>query len=561
MKVKIPYFSLLWPCRETYEAWSKSTRNMNYFIKDLCIDKIIDMFDAEENERWIIGDMFCKICQDTKILSYRLDIMQDFVENQDLSNAFYQILIRIQRMKEDSVPKFSKPDKACSDAWLFETACTYINLMLEIKRTLCLYRNKLHSEGIRMLLNFVDSIIDSEVFISMQQDVNKIIKEFERIESFNICANYSEKRLSEISIDFDRQVNEKEEKGLVAKIIEKSKQFCPDFIDESFKIYTTVPFCRLEEVVLDKLKKNSPEIFTMLSGFYEKYNDYPFAHIFEYRTDINFYVKMSGLVCKMRKLGHEFCKPKVLNENNSTIKVMGAYDISLALQKKNNEKKSSCIVTNDYEFSKAGKIFVLTGPNQGGKTTFTRSVGIIQVLFQVGCYVPANYAAMSPVDSIYTHFPEDEVLGMKVGRLGEEAERISGIMKNATSESMILLNETFSSTRRIDGYHLGKDLLKAMMKFGCYGIFVTHFNELAYDVDDLNKEICTGSKLVSLMACIEDKENTGITGRRTYKIMPSKPNGLGYSRDIVLKYGLTSENLIDILKQRGYLDVKEGEIN
>lgn len=211
------------------------------------------------------------------------------------------------------------------------------------------------------------------------------------------------------------------------------------------------------------------------------------------------------------------------------------------------------VVLNDLSFDEDGEFFILTGPNKGGKTTYIRSIGIAQVLFQAGCFVPALRAEMSIADAVYTHFPEEETLGIDKGRLGKEAERMSVIINNSTSESLVLLNETFSSTRRIDGYYLGRDVLKILMKIKCKGIYVTHFGELADDIEALNEEVHEGSKLACLVAGIVDSDNMGLTGNRTFKIQRMKSVGLGYSMDIVFKHGLLPEQITALLKKRGYI--------
>jgi len=94
------------------------------------------------------------------------------------------------------------------------------------------------------------------------------------------------------------------------------------------------------------------------------------------------------------------------------------------------------------------RIWILTGPNRGGKTTFTQSVGLIHILFQAGLYVPAAEARISPVDAIYTHFPVPETTQLGMGRLDEEAKRLAGIFAAATPQSLILLNEVLARHQR-----------------------------------------------------------------------------------------------------------------
>ncbi len=176
------------------------------------------------------------------------------------------------------------------------------------------------------------------------------------------------------------------------------------------------------------------------------------------------------------------------------------------------------IVSNDVAFGPEGRIFILTGPNRGGKTTYTQAVGVAQVLFQAGLRVPGAHARISPVDAIYTHFQGEEKPGMDAGRLGEEAKRLSDIFARATRRSLILLNESLSSTSPGESLYLAQDVVRSFRLLGARVIFSTHLHELAADAERINADTPGDSAVASLVAMIAGDAGDGSEGvRRTYR--------------------------------------------
>jgi DNA mismatch repair ATPase MutS len=211
---------------------------------------------------------------------------------------------------------------------------------------------------------------------------------------------------------------------------------------------------------------------------------------------------------------------------------------------------SQTMITNDVTFGPEGRIFVLTGPNQGGKTTYTQASGVIQALAQAGLYVPASRARISPVDAIFTHFPVEERPNAESGRLGEEAQRLNDIFSHATRHSLILLNESLSSTSFGESLYLARDIARALRLLGARGIYATHLHELAANVNNLNETSTGDSKLVSVVSLVNENGSDSIS-TRTYKIVTGPPMGHSYAREIAARYGISYEQLAQTLRQRG----------
>jgi DNA mismatch repair ATPase MutS len=204
------------------------------------------------------------------------------------------------------------------------------------------------------------------------------------------------------------------------------------------------------------------------------------------------------------------------------------------------------IVTNDLSFDDEARIYVLTGPNRGGKSVITVALGAAQAMCQLGLPVPAQSCVISPVSGIFTHFPEGADDTIDKGRLGEECARLKEIFDGADEDTMILLDESLSSTGAYEASYIASEILSAFAVMRCRGIFSTHLHELAASVPEINARSVErgGIRLDTLVAGIEE-------GQRSFKIYRAKPDGKSYARDIADKYGLSFENLMDRMEGRG----------
>ena len=239
--------------------------------------------------------------------------------------------------------------------------------------------------------------------------------------------------------------------------------------------------------------------------------------------------------------GMPLCKPEILPPEQRDCSFKELYNLKLAINKANGEELN--IITNDIDFNDEMRIFILTGPNRGGKTIFTQAWGLAMLLAQLGIYVPASKAAISPCDNIFTHFPADENDTVDLGRLGEESKRLSEIFKQATERSVMLLNESLATTSVTEGLFIAKDVVKAMRYMGVRCIFNTHMHDLARSVDELNAEIEGKSAAASLVTGVHD-------GERSFKVSLLPPQGISYAKDIALKYGVSFAQIKESIDSR-----------
>jgi len=255
---------------------------------------------------------------------------------------------------------------------------------------------------------------------------------------------------------------------------------------------------------------------------------------------------------RLRSHGLPVCRPAIAPMTERVCDLHGAYNLNLALHQMEHTTGTLPMVTNDIQMGDHGRIGILTGPNQGGKTTYTQMVGLCQILAQTGLWVPAARAQLSPVDNVYTHYPVAEQVARGTGRFGEEAQRLSHIFARGTRHSLLLLNESLASTNPGESLYIAQDVVRILRRLGARAIFATHLHELAADVEALNASTAGDSRIVSLVASRREAEDS--TPHRSYKIAPGPPLGRSYAREIAAQYGMSYDQLSSLLQQRGVLE-------
>ena len=270
------------------------------------------------------------------------------------------------------------------------------------------------------------------------------------------------------------------------------------------------------------------------------------------RDDLAFYLAAVRLMQRLHKRGLALCRPQIAPMTERVCELQEAYSLNLALHQMDHAEAGAGIVSNDVHLGDDGRIGILTGPNQGGKTTYTQMVGLCQILAQTGLWVPAARARLSPVDNIYTHYPVEEQAAKGTGRFGEEAQRLSVIFSRGTRHSLVLLNESLASTNSGESLYIAQDIVRVLRRLGARAIFATHLHELAADLAALNASTEGDSLIVSLVASRRDSAEESPC--RSYKIAPGPPLGRSYAREIAAQYGISYEQLTALLRRREVLE-------
>jgi DNA mismatch repair ATPase MutS len=274
------------------------------------------------------------------------------------------------------------------------------------------------------------------------------------------------------------------------------------------------------------------------------------------RNDLIFYLGAVHLLRSLMEHGLPVCRPDIAPQIDRRCEVSDSYNLNLALHMIEQDSiLPDGITLNEIKIGRDGRILILTGPNRGGKTTYMQGIGLVQLLAQIGCYVPGTSALISPVDQIYTHFPLEEQPDADTGRFGDEAARIAKIFEQVTRNSLVLLNESLSSTSLGESLYLAQDIVRILRRLGARAIFSTHIHELAERAGEMNASTPGDSQIASIVSSpLEiDPQISAVGIRRSYKVEFRPPLGLSFAREIAARYGISYEQLEKALMERGEL--------
>lgn len=551
-------FSLMWPsdCPRTYRELNDDCCN------DLSLEYLCSHLSKKEYDRNIIYDILKKIPSDSRVVKYRVDVFDDILRHPDLRKNINILLEQLEFLK--SLHNHARDSEATS-VWQIINRLneldSYIDCVTGIKTTL--ESQDIHSEGLKDLLTRVQHIYADSGFPALKEDIKKAAGETAKIKSvtlgINLDRTLAPTEVGVVSINnksythagvlsnFYEFANSKD--GLHNGAGNSSMKFrVPDsnnsvglaVIKPAFgsaltglaKVYTSGDgesnplMNNLNAVITDMLKP----VVRKLNDVLAKYVDVSGYSLISLIPELTFYLCWAELTEKLISAGVPMCKPEILSERRREFYAEGLYNLKLGLKIADGEQIN--LVLNTIDFRAERRIYIMTGPNRGGKTTFTQAVGIIFLMAQQGLYVPAKRCMLSPADNIFTHFPADENRTVDLGRLGEESKRLSEIFAQATDRSLLLFNESLATTNFEEGLYIAKDVVKSLHYLGARTIFNTHMHELAINLEELNASEPSDSCVASLITGIEN-------GQRSYKVFVAPPCGQSYAKDIAKKYGVT----------------------
>ncbi|MBQ8383310.1 MAG: hypothetical protein IJX47_08920 [Clostridia bacterium] len=246
--------------------------------------------------------------------------------------------------------------------------------------------------------------------------------------------------------------------------------------------------------------------------------------------EIDFSIGCVDFLLKLKRLRLPLTVP-VFTETDC---IIGLYNPILALS------GSAEMIQNDLTFDSNGRIYILTGPNQGGKSIYTEAVGIAYALLHLGLPIPANRAQMAPVSGIFTHFAHRQVDRTAHGRFAAECARIAEISRLLTEDSLFLFDEALSSTNGSEAVYIAQEVLSAYAQIGGKGIFTTHLHQLCDLIEDMNADERIRSRLCNLTAQIDSESH-----QRKYLITKSAISGQSYAMDIARRFKLTKEDILN----------------
>ncbi len=558
--------SLLFPDQNfEYKKLSEVT------LHDIGMDNIVTKLSIQPAEQTYIYNVMSMMTDSPENAKYRSEIFDDLMKNRDMRNKIVALFDRINFLRDYGSHKHDHDHEL--GVWdlvhRLEEIGDYIQSLDAIYE--CLSTADIHSEGLLALKDYVKKLYTDNGYEGLKKDISLLRADTQNLRSVTLGVNLNERfevsGIGVISLNnkpFTKShiVSHFVDKVTRKDIIQDGNDWREDYKYDEFTLKRAtndnmiIPFAAFSPMALMTMKyvsesdnhtRSLPRHMDdvterMLSSTVKhlrdvlgKYTTLTITNITDLMPEFIYYIRWAEYIEKMQAKGFKFCKPTVIMPSEGSEKSMNAIGIYNMKLVDANLLEEEPIVTNDIDFSDEHCLYMLTGANRGGKTTITQAVGQLFFMAQGGIYVPGFSFEYTPVDAIYTHFPADEDQTLDLGRLGEECKRFRTIFTDATKNSLLLLNETFSTTSFEEGYFIARNCSKAILEKGCRTIYNTHMHKLAYDINELNDNNLP-YKAASLIVASDN-------GVRSYKIRLAPPVGLSYAADIAKKYGVTYELL------------------
>lgn len=525
-------YRLLYPA-EYDEKLDRAIDNFD-FIRALQIDDLVVI--TQENYR---GGRDLKLEQffssDPGVLQYRLAVVEDLVEHRELYQMFCDalpLIYYINDLKQVLDSDFSI-DSALGSVRYLEMYCEIVEHFSK-KLDAC----EVHSEGLKAFKDRIHEIVSSEEYTNLSRELAGVQTNFGNLKSVTIGINLDEnlcpKEAGIVSVNADTFKSG----NLMDRLFGKNKQNEKVLISSLYPLTKGLHGEELKNLnyavsgALHTIFKKSLRDFEPIVQNYFKVNTSFFVSLL---ADIRFLTAGVKFILDMKDRGFAMCRPQIASVEEKRCDLHQVYQPMLAM--KSVEKT---IVSNSFALDENGRFYLVTGPNHGGKSIFAYSIGMAQALFQLGLFVPAKSAYMSPVTGIYTHFPASDEGNYGKGRLESECARLSEIIGCLTDTDMLLMDESFSSTSGLEAGYIASEVLTAIGVIGCCGLYVTHIHDLPQHVDEYNSHPDNRARIDNLVAQMENKAD----GTRSYRIERTTPDGLSYAKDIAGRYGLDLEGIL-----------------
>ena len=235
------------------------------------------------------------------------------------------------------------------------------------------------------------------------------------------------------------------------------------------------------------------------------------------RAELAFSVGCLNLFDRLESKGEFVCFPEPFRPDEHRLSFRSLYDVCLTLT------MDQRVVGNDAD-ADGRNLMIITGANQGGKSTLLRGIGLAQLMMQCGMFVPAQSFSSSVCSAIFTHYKREEDATMRSGKLDEELKRMSEIVDSLTPHSVLFFNESFAATNEREGSEIARQIVRALSEKKVKVFYVTHLHDFAHSFYDMKME-----DAIFLRA--ERKEN----GARTFKLFEGEPLETSFGEDLYRK--------------------------
>ncbi|HEY1258280.1 MAG TPA: DNA mismatch repair protein MutS [Xanthobacteraceae bacterium] len=500
------FTSLLFPGTD---AQTEEIEVPDYF-RDLNLDQVVAGATKGKGTYDLLPFFYRRLQKRDDIL-YRQEVMRDLEGPLGARiRGFAGEIERIRRQLRAAREGYYRLNK---QSWFLTAAATYSRAIAQLLSDL--QRGRPASRGFGGLRDYLERYVASEPFQTLVADT-------ERVETVLGSVRYCV-RIRDDVVRVSAYGDEADYSSEVDATFAKFRQGATNDYRNKYSELTGAN--HIEAQIAELVAKLNPEIFKEFDDYCAMHTDFLDPTIDRFDREVQFYLAYLAYIEPLRRAGLPFCYPAV---DRQTKKVHAADTFDLALAARQVDENGE-LVLNDFRLYGGERVLVISGPNQGGKTTFARTLGQLHHLASLGFPVAGSTAQLFLCDQIFTHFEREERIEDLRGKLHDDVLRIHRILAAATGNSLVIMNEIFASTALADAVFLATAVMERILDLECLGVCVSFLDELGR----------MSPAVVSMVSSVVPED----PARRTFKLIRRPADGRAYAMAIAEKYRLDSRSI------------------
>jgi len=431
---------------------------------------------------------------DLNTIRYRQDILKDCLKYPFIVKGIYDLAVgTIEAEKKAYWSLFNYPDAILRRS--IEVLQLFVGMLTKLRNIADEHAEKFDSEGFKALFAMLKRELSDDYFAEVQSHLKRLkfrggILVSGELGKGNKGVNYILRRRGDQKLNWVNRI------------------LAPQSPSYSFHLH---PRDESGARALSELRDRG---VNLVANALAQSTDHILSFFSMLRTELAFYIGCLNLHGQLTKKGEQMCFPLPVAVDERHHSFAGLYDVCLTLSLEHR------VVGNDVNADEKDLV-IITGANQGGKSTFLRSVGLAQLMMQSGMFVPAQSFCSNVCNGLFTHYKREEDVTMKSGKLDEELNRMSDIVDHVTPNSMLLFSESFAATNEREGSEIARQIVRALLEKRIKVFFVTHLYELAHGFYDKKMEN-------ALFLRAERRPD----GSRTFKLIEGEPLQTSYGEDL-----------------------------
>ncbi len=486
-------------------------------VSDLNLDQIVDAVAGDREERDLITALLYQRVADPATIRYRHGVFQD-LEDPGLFQAAVRFAeqLRQVRVHLDQLAKMHSARQR--EGWFLDAAAIYCDAVRSLAADL--EERAISSRALTAFRDYLAGYIASAGFARLAADTAD--------RKNDLAAITYQFRIKGPRVEVSRYHGEPDYSAEIQATFERFQQGAVK--DYRVKYRTWPGMTHVGAQIAELVARLYPDEFTALTGYCREHAGFADPVIRQFDRELQFYLAYLDYIRPISKAGLAFCYPDPA-AGSKAIFARDTFDLALAAKLAAGAKP---VVTNEFHLAGPERVIVVSGPNQGGKTTFARTFGQLHHLACTGCPVPGSAARLYLYDRLFTHFEREEDLDDLTGKLEDDLLRIQETLLAATGDSIVIMNEIFTSTTVADARFLGEKVMAKVIELDSLCVYVSFIDELA----------SAGPTVVSMTSTIV----AGNPAERTYKVARKPADGLAYALAIAGKHRVTYDQLTERLR-------------